>query len=324
MVDVTVEAQKFLSCIYRVTQHTNQRYGVTVIVDVLRGSKAKKILENGLERVSTYGIGMEHSAADWKHLAQQFISQRLIDQDMAYGSLTLTEQGWRLLKGEVTVKASMPEEPSAAKPRGVELGGDPILFQRLRGLRRELASAADVPPYIVFSDRALVDMAIRYPRNEREFLAVNGVGQAKLERYGAQFLGEIRAYCEENSIPPAKQWSPPTPMGGNPDGKVRRFQEVGELFVAGHSIADLQEMYGVKQSTIIGHLVKYQMAGGAVDADRVLAVSVATPAERVAVFGHFDELGAVQLSPVFEALGGAVAYEELHVLRLVYQARVTR
>ena len=204
-----------------------------------------------------------------------------------------------------------PAAPQAEQPATF----DEALFEQLRRLRRELAAAANVPPYVILSDRTLVEMATFYPQTPAALLAINGVGQAKLERYGEPFLAVIRTYCSEHGIAEQPQVVRTGPDENGDSGK-RRYVEVGDLFAAGASFEALQEMYGVKRATIVHHLADYQRAGGQLDGERVLAASTLTPAERQQVMAVFAELGTAQLTPVFERLLGQIAYEELHLVRL--------
>ncbi len=316
-VDVTIPAQKFLSCVKR----TGEVFGVGHIIDVLRGSQAKEVLSRRHDQLSTYGIGKEFTARQWRYLAQQFISQGLLQQDLQHGSLRLTPKSWQVFKGEPV--AVIMERARAAGP-ATAASYDAMLFEQLRGLRAELAAAADVPPYIIFHDRTLMEMATYFPQSRQALLSLDGVGERKLERYGEAFLALLRRYCTENGL----QERPRVALASLPSLKVdsgkRRFQEVGELFVAGSSIADLQALYGVQRGTIITHLVDYRRAGGEVDGERVLLASTLSPAEQERVLSVLAELGSGSLRPVFDALGGAITWEDLHLMRLYYEATRTR
>ncbi|MEZ4558121.1 MAG: DNA helicase RecQ [Caldilineaceae bacterium] len=314
--DVTVAAQKFLSCVAR----TEQRFGITHVVNVLRGSQEKKLLQHGHDQLSTYGIGMEHSTRMWKELAQHFIMQGLLVQDPQYGSLQLTDKAWRVMKSELPVTVAV-QQTRTSKTASVDY--DVELFEILRRLRKELADAANVPPYVIFSDRSLVEMAAHFPQNDTQLLAMHGVGETKLDRYGAQFLDAIRGYSREHD----KRWRPLTAQAApavstpSPSLLKRRFEEVGERFAAGEPLERIRASYNVKMRTVIGHLATYVQAGHTLDADALLALSTLDPDTQAQVEATFERLGPQQLTPVFEALNGTVAYEELHLLRLVYLCR---
>jgi ATP-dependent DNA helicase RecQ len=313
--DLTEAARKFLACV----KDTGQVFGVSHIADVLRGSKSQKVLQRRHDRVPAYASGREYSDKQWRQFGQQFIAEGLVEQDMEHGGLSLTGQGREVLAGKRTVSVAAPPQPAAAP--SATPAYDEVLFQRLRTLRHELADAANVPPYAVFSDRTLVELATYYPQSAERLLDINGVGRVKLERYGEPFLAAIREYCAAQGLKerPKMPHAPAAFTGGL---AKRRFVEVGDLFASGLSIEQIQSQYGVQRSTVVGHLATYQREGGAVDVERVRATSRLSPEEQQRVCAVFDELGPHALSPVFEALGGAIPYEELHVMRLVYLAHI--
>ncbi|HZV82541.1 MAG TPA: RQC domain-containing protein, partial [Geobacteraceae bacterium] len=195
--DATVDAQKALSCVFR----TGQRFGMGHLIDVLRGSEGQRVMQLGHDRLSTYGIGRHLSQDGWGSIYRQLVHLGYLQQDMGnYSVLRLTEKARPLLKGEERlVLARQPERPVAAKQparRGREnLVYDEGLFQELRTVRKRLADAQKVPPFVVFSDATLVAMAATRPRSAAEMLQVSGVGEHKLERYGEEFLLSIREYC---------------------------------------------------------------------------------------------------------------------------------
>jgi ATP-dependent DNA helicase RecQ len=192
------------------------------------------------------------------------------------------------------------------------------LFNRLRSLRKEIADEGDVPAYVVFSDRALSEMATYYPQSSGNFLAISGVGQAKLEKYGDTFISSISAYCEEQGIEERTRPGVSLASSRTGGGRKRRSDEVGELFSGGQSILQLQQRYGVKKGTILDHLYRYHQEDHDVDASRVLEASKLTAEEQKNVMVAFADLGPEFLRPVFDALGEQVSYEELHVMRLYY------
>ena len=316
-IDVTEAAQKFLSCVKR----TGELFGASYIVDVLRGSRSERVLARQHDQLSTYGIGRELTVDVWRDRAQQFIEQGLLDQDHQFGSLRVTPKGWRVMKGEKVFAALVPGNETTSVLKSAPGGHDHALFERLRALRRQLASEANVPPYVIFSDRALVEMATFYPLTERQFMAINGVGEAKLARYGSAFLELIRAHCHENGLESRRpddavasesvQW-----MTGS-----RRYEQVGREFAAGQTLEQLAGRYKAKKSTLVAHLLRFAQGGGVLDPAKVLVNSSLSPADQARVVSEFERLGLERLRPVHEALHGAIGYDELNLVRLYMQCR---
>ncbi|HEY53401.1 MAG TPA: DNA helicase RecQ [Caldilineae bacterium] len=310
--DVTIEAQMFLSCVKR----TGERFGVTHIIKVLRGSRDKAVLTRRHDRLSTYGIGAEIPTREWKRLAQAFIQQKLMEQDMQFGGLRLTPKAYAVFRGEkvMVVGEQKPIGPEAQ----AGLAHDALLFEALRILRKQVAGEAQVPPYVIFSDRSLVEMATYFPQSDGAFLAIYGVGQRKLAAHGERFMALIRDYCAEHDCKERPRPGSLSPASRPGSTKKRRYQEVGELFTNGYEIEELQNLYNVKQSTIISHLYRFHRTGGDLDAERILPASGLPPEQQQRVLAALDELGPDRLGSIYDALRGAVAYDELHVLRLYY------
>ncbi len=195
--DGTVAVQKALSCVFR----TGQRFGVTYLIDVLRGSENERILQSGHHQVSTYGIGTELSANEWKSVFRQLVANGYLRADPeGYGALQLTEQCRPLLKGRQAIE--LRKDPVVKKTAGRASGGrssspvkdqitDQAGWEALRACRKELADKQGVPPYVIFHDTTLFGMLERKPRTLDELAEVSGVGAAKLEKYGEIFLQTI-------------------------------------------------------------------------------------------------------------------------------------
>lgn len=195
--DGTVAVQKALSCVFR----TGQRFGVTYLIDVLRGSEHERILQAGHHQVSTYGIGTELSANEWKSVFRQLVANGYLRADPeGYGALQLTEECRPLLKGRQTIE--LRKDPVVKKAAGRASGGrssapvkdqitDQAGWDALRACRKELADKQGVPPYVIFHDTTLFGMLERKPRTLEELAEVSGVGAAKLEKYGEIFLEAI-------------------------------------------------------------------------------------------------------------------------------------
>jgi ATP-dependent DNA helicase RecQ len=235
-VDLTVAAQKFLSCVKR----TGERFGSVHIIDVLRGSKAQKVLQFGHHQLSTYGIGADYSKRQWQQLSRQFLHQGLMLQDMEFGGFRLTDKGWEVLKGRIPVRGRLDEEPVFEKfadaPRRA---GDPDvnqpLFELLRKKRKELADQSGVPPYVIFSDKTLLEMAVFFPQSGESLLTIHGVGAVKCQKFGPVFLDAIKRYCRENQIEERPKSSRQLRSGSptaNSAAKPRRPRHVhvGDIF----------------------------------------------------------------------------------------------
>lgn len=309
--DMTIPAQKFLSCVKR----TGEMFGVSYIIDVLRGSRQARILQNRHDQLSTYNIGGEYSKTQWQLLAQQFIQQGLLLQDMAHGSLKLTPQAYAVFRGEHKVLVRI-ERPSAATTLTDDY--DTALFDLLRRKRKELADAANVPPYVIFSDRTLIEMVTYLPHSATSFATLSGVGEVKLQKYADEFLPLIRAYGAANGL--AEKRRSLSGVSGS-SGKGERTTVVGEAYNAGQDIEAIAAAMGVQPRTIIGHLWKYVQQGNALQhAGSLLESSALSEAEQARVLACFTEFGPEYLRPVYEALGETISYDELHLLRLAFVA----
>jgi ATP-dependent DNA helicase RecQ len=195
--DITIPAQMFLSCVKR----TGECFGAGHVVDILRGSKSIKILQHEHNRLSTYGIGKAHSAKQWRHLARQFVRKGLMIQDLEHGALKLTRKAWEVLRGKESVSGLLEKEVVDLAPRAEVPGQyDPGLFELLRKKRKEIADRMNIPPYTVFHDRTLKEMATHLPQTKDGLSRIHGIGAAKLEKYGDVVLDIVRQYCRAHKI----------------------------------------------------------------------------------------------------------------------------
>jgi len=190
--DATEPARMALSCVYR----SGQRFGVNYLVDILKGKEDERIQRNRHHRLSTFGIGDALSGPAWRGLFRQLISLGLLDIDHeGHGALRLTDRCRPLLRGEASLHLrvqSKPDKKVKAKRQQHDIAAaDQPLFEALRRLRLELAREQEVPPYVIFHDRTLREMAEIRPTSLGEMEGINGIGAKKLERYGEQFLAVI-------------------------------------------------------------------------------------------------------------------------------------
>lgn len=187
--DKTIDAQKVMSCIYKM----KRSFGVGMIVDVLRGSKNKKLLNFGFDEISTYGIMKEYSSDGLKEFINILIAHGYLDVNEEFSTVALNNISFKVIKGEVEVLLKEVNiESNKAENND--------LFDKLKYLRREIAEEEKKAPYMIFGDGTLREMSIKYPINKDEILQVSGVGEIKYERYGERFIEIIREYVAANNI----------------------------------------------------------------------------------------------------------------------------
>lgn len=191
IVDKTIDAQKVFSCIYKM----KQIYGSTMVIDVLRGSKNKKVIAQGFDSLSTYGIMKDYSGDQLKTFINTLISHGYINQSEGqYPTLMLNNRSMDVVRGDERVEF----KEFKLKIKKAENNGE--LFEVLRALRMRIAKEAGVPPYIIFGDGTLREMSSRYPKSKEEFLEVPGVGEVKYEKYGKVFQDAINEYLQGKEI----------------------------------------------------------------------------------------------------------------------------
>ena len=190
IVDKTVDAQKVLSCIYRMKRN----FGSTMLIDVLRGSKNKKVTSFDFQQLSTYGIMKDYSSEELKNFINTLISHGYISQiEGAYPVLALNNKSMAVLRGQEVVHFKEFKVKVTAESKNE-------LFDILKELRYNMAKEAGIPPYIIFSDGTLREMSIKYPRNKEDFLDISGVGETKYNKYGKEFQNAIIEYVKENKL----------------------------------------------------------------------------------------------------------------------------
>ncbi|MBE0583459.1 MAG: HRDC domain-containing protein, partial [Desulfofustis sp.] len=202
LIDITEDSRKALSCVYRV----GQRYGAGHVIAVLRGSSGERIVRLGHDRLSTYGIGADRSQDYWGSIVRHLVHRGYLSQDVGdYSVLRLTEASWPLLRGEQRLDMASPRTRAeqvgkkSKAARLADLDHDAELFDRLRRRRKELAERSGVPPFVIFHDRTLMEMAGHQPLTDDDLLRIGGVGEAKCRRYGPDFIEVIRDYLQEKS-----------------------------------------------------------------------------------------------------------------------------
>jgi len=196
--DGLMDAQKALSCVYRV----GQRFGLGYVVEVLRGANNQRIREYGHDKLPIYGMGREQSNEHWISVVRQLIHLGLITQNIAmHSALQLTEAARPFLRGEIPLQLAVPriqtlKIKSSSSQKSYGGNYDRKLFAKLRKLRKTLADENNVPPYVVFNDTTLLEMSEQLPVSPSDLLDITGVGQRKLERFGQPFMAMIRDHID--------------------------------------------------------------------------------------------------------------------------------
>ncbi len=332
--DWTLEAQQLLSCVARLAQR-GQRFGATAVIEILRGVENQKLIDRGHQSLSTYGIGKQRSQDEWQHLVRALKHQGLLgESNDGYPVLSLVEASRPVLKGErrVDVATPPPKAKVARGKRGAKVAASErveaqpqseALFMRLRSLRKEIADAQNLPPYVVFSDASLREMSERQPCGAEAFGQVSGVGSRKLAQYGPAFVASIRAFREELNLPAG---GPATASFEAERGEAsstdaldsETVRKTRSLFESGRGLDQIASDRGISMNTVAAHLEALLAAGVPLDLDAVL------PADRLqAMVGALQLHGTTRLKQAWEALGGAYGYEELRLARGWLRGRTT-
>jgi ATP-dependent DNA helicase RecQ len=315
--DITVYAQKFLSCVKR----TGEIFGAAHVVDVLRGSESKKVLKFEHQSLSTYGIGKDLTKKQWFHLSRQFLYKGLVMQDMDYGGLKLTEKAWEVFKGKENVYGRIEaDEIKVVRKRPTEniTDFDEELFDRLRRKRKQLADEVKIPPYVIFSDRTLIEMSAFFPQTIKNMRNIYGIGEEKLKKYGFIFLEVICEYCEKHSIQENLKESVQLKKKTSKQALKLRHVAIGEAYNAGETIEKIMAQYRIKLVTVLDHLFKYSLEGNKIRSDGLLSVSALSQKEVQVVLETFNRLGPEYLAPIYKEHNGNISYEDLKIIRLYY------
>lgn len=293
--DWTIEAQKFLSCVAR----CRERFGMTHIIDVLRGSRKQKIEQYGHHLLSTYGIGQDRSAEAWKMLGRSLLHQGLVDETTdGYRILKLNKLSWEVLRSQRSVQIAITQTPAAKALADIDSRSAEveILFDRLRKLRKQIADAQSVPPYVVFADSSIRLMAQQQPQTLESFAEISGVGTHKLTQYGDKFVSEIRAFCQEQKLP--------VPLPANTHMVTLQFYQQGL------SVEEIAQKRGFAPRTIVTHLSELLEMKQPVDLNRLVSEELHEP-----ILQAIQTVGADSLKTLREYLGEKYSYEDIQLVR---------
>jgi ATP-dependent DNA helicase RecQ len=338
--DRTIDAQKLLSCVYR----CRQRFGLRYIIDVLRGKSDERILNNGHDRLTTFGIGQDLTVPEWQALGQSLVHQEYLSESTdGYGILIIGDRGMAVLKRELTVEVPQLQPAPTAAVSSATPATAPLspaaddLFQHLRQLRKQLADRQSVPPYIIFSDRTLQEMAERQPTTLAAFSQLTGVGQKKLKLYGDTFLSAIDQFCDrvrppaaplptaapteftqtsspqpDSALPSLPPVALPGPVATNLGAPIGDTQlETLRLHQQGLTPQAIAAARQLTPQTIYNHLAGLLAAGEAVNLDAIVA-----PARQRQIFRAIYDLHSyTSLTTIREMLEDECSYDEIRLVR---------
>ncbi|MBT8123520.1 MAG: DNA helicase RecQ, partial [Gammaproteobacteria bacterium] len=291
--EATKAAQMALSCVYR----TEQRFGVSYIVDILLGKVDERIQRNGHDQISTFGIGKKFSVAEWRVVMRQLIAIGFLEIDIEHhGALRLTEKCRPVLRGEQTLQLRKMEKQekqvSTKKAKQAVQSQDEALWEALRALRLSLAEKAGVPPYVIFHDATLQEMLKVRPTNLNDMNRITGVGEQKLERFGKKFIDEIAKF----------------PLSELLDNTLSKtVNETLMLYQQGKTIDQIIKQRELTSTTVYTHLSE-AIEMGLLDVKEVLGLDEKIYDEIVFAIESFGDNEERRLKPVFEALDGAYDY----------------
>ncbi|NET29640.1 DNA helicase RecQ [Okeania sp. SIO1I7] len=309
--DWTIEAMKFLSCVAR----TKERFGMNHIIDVLRGSKSQKVLDKKHDKLSTYAIGKDRSADEWKHLAKSLLHQGLMDETTdGYSVLKLNQNSWDVMGRRKKVEIAIEKKHKIEKTT-TSLAADELrLFEELRALRKRIADEENVPPYVVFQDTTLQQMAQKRPQTLDEFMNISGVGSRKQDKYGKKFIQAIRNYCAESGLPTNSE---PIRELAKVVDNVPSFTQIEtlELHKQGLSIDAIANQRGISSGTVTGHLAELIEKEQPVDIDKLV-----TPKHQEKIIAAIEEVGDGALKPIYEYLQERYNYNEIKLVRAYWRS----
>jgi len=312
--------QKILSCVVRL----NEQYGGDYTSQVLAGSQAKRILEREHNRLSTWGLLKNEDRRHIREWIEQLVGQGYLDKNGEYSTLSVTEAGWQVLRGHVTPKLLRPklaEKSTAEQARRSRTaadsweGVDEGLFETLRELRTGIAEERGVPPYVVFGDAALRDMARKRPTTPSAFLNVRGVGEQKCRDYADAFIARITQYCERNDLstnveqPEESATNAKTNAAPRERTPSKSELQAFPLFERGLSVAEVAHTMNRAESTVRGYLSQYIRHDKISDPTRWVDADVVQRVEAAVA-----EVGPVPLRPIYEALEETVSYNDIRIV----------
>ncbi len=319
IIDLTIPAKKFLSCIYRV----GQRHDLETVIDTLTGQITTNIYKNNLNKVSTYGIGKEYTKEQWEKVVAQFWQQNLYEEQE--GNLVLNDKSKEVFKSKMLVFGYLSGKAKRTIPAAKSHSQE--LFEVLRGIRKSLADDNNLPPYAIFGDKTLTEFAKYYTISKDSMMAVTGVGKKKYQKYCGIFSKHIKDYCIKKGIKdvntnidfasvdtPVKQKTEPRSSGGGTREKIQDAIKTKE------SIDTLIDMLDLKPIALY-RIIEYMIDEGHRLPAAYFKKQIFVPKYLIeAATEAFYKIGFDKITQVFTAMDSQLSMDELYRLRLYLKA----
>jgi ATP-dependent DNA helicase RecQ len=311
--DLTIEAQKFLSCVAR----TGQKFGAGHVIDVLRGSENEKVLSYRHHELSTYNIGKELSKKQWMQVSRQLIEYDFLEVSDEFNVLKLKSKATDLFKKKISFFGVVDEaEKDYEKVRSNEIEFNKFLFDELKKLRLQLADKYKIPASAIFPDRTLLEMASEYPRTKTEMMKIHGMGTVKYAKFGDIFLKKVLEYIKVNKLEVKKDLS--VDDYEHIPRKNAKYMLVGEDFKKGLTIEDICKKYSILPRTAIDNCYKYTLFGNKINKSLIL-INIQVDDNKIdKAMSAFEKYGTLALKPIFDDLNEEVDYDQLALIRLFF------
>jgi ATP-dependent DNA helicase RecQ len=302
-VDGTLLAQKVLSAVVRL----HERFGAGYIIDFLRGSNNAK-MQDQHKQMKTFGIGADVSKEKWTRIIRDLINQGYLQKaEGLYPILKITSQSDAVLKGTERVMITKSIERVELQENNAEY--EVALLQRLKHIRRELAMLENVPPYLIFSDASLLEVAAYLPHNNDEFKKISGFSEAKIEKYGKHFLNVVTAYCQKHHLTSRIHKKPVGRANVRPERETETKQHTYQLFQKGHSIQQIAETRSLSIDAIESHLTFY-LKRGKISIEQIMEIP-----KVIAIRNAIERAQSPSLTPIKEMLGDNYTYGQIRMVR---------
>ena len=318
LLDMTVPAKKFISCIYRIREASGVCFGAQHVIDVLMGKETSEILSYNQDELEVFGCGQGEDEKKWATVIRQALIAGYLDKDIEnYGLLKITKAGHEFLKHPVSFKIVQDNDFDEIEEEAPMKGGgvcavDPVLYAILKDLRKKIAKKLELPPYVIFQDPSLEAMATTYPVTLDELQNIPGVGAGKAKRYGEEFVKVIKKHCDENEIERPEDLRVRT-VANKSKLKVSIIQGIDRKI----ALDELAESKGLEFSDLLDEVEAIVYSGTKIHIDYFLD-EVMDEDHVEDIFDYFKEAESDDLEAAIEELGREYTEEEIRLVRIKF------